>query len=100
MSVIITVRMSADPAKAAAFAAENVDLIRSISQDGKRQGAIHHRFVAREGEVMVIDEWDSAESFQRFFSGNADIPNVMAASGATGAPEVTVWEPLDMKDEF
>ena len=100
MSVVVTIKLTADAAKAEAFAASNADFIRGISQEGKRRGAIHHRFVANGNEIMVIDEWDSAENFQKFFTEVTDIGQVMAAIGATGAPEVTIWQPLDMKDAF
>ncbi len=100
MSVFVTVRVAADPAKAEAYAAANAAFIQGISQEGKRRGAIHHRFFATDGEMMVFDEWESAEAFQKFFSENTDIPAVMAAAGATGAPEIKIWRVADMKDEF
>jgi hypothetical protein len=48
----------------------------------------------------VIDEWPDAESFQKFFAGQADIPKVMAAGGIQGQPEITVMRKMDMPDEF
>lgn len=35
---------------------------------GKAAGAIHHRFGIGDGFVAVIDEWESVEHFQKFFS--------------------------------
>ena len=70
MSVTITVRVAADPEKAAAFAEANAAMIRAISQQGKSMGAIHHRFVSRDGEIMVIDEWPDSGTFERFFEAN------------------------------
>jgi len=31
---------------------------------------LHHRFVSGDGELMVIDEWETAKQFQSFFDGN------------------------------
>jgi quinol monooxygenase YgiN len=100
VSVTILVKFKADPGKAAAFAAENAELMRGLSQRGRDMGCISHRFISREGEMMAIDEWDSEESFHKFFGDNADIQGITAQIGLAAPPEVTVWQPLDMKDEF
>ncbi len=31
-------------------------------------GAIHHRFGVGDGFVLVVDEWETIEQFQQFFS--------------------------------
>ena len=44
-------------------------------------GAIHHRFGIGDGFVLVVDEWESAEQFEAFFSN----PDLQAFIGEIGA---------------
>lgn len=100
MSVTVTVRVTGDPAQAKALADADPGRIQAISEKGKAAGALHHRFVAGDGEIMVIDEWPDAAAFQGFFEGTPEIPALMADAGMTGQPQVEIWQPLDMHDEF
>jgi quinol monooxygenase YgiN len=100
MSVIVTIRITGDPAQAKAVADADPDRIRGISEKGRAAGALHHRFVAGDGEFMVIDEWESAEAFQGFFGSTPEIGAVMAEAGVQSEPHVEIWQPLDMHDEF
>ena len=61
---------------------------------------MHHCFVEVDGDIMAVDEWDSAESFQAFFEGNEDIPKIIAETGAQGPPEISVRRVLDTPDIF
>jgi len=100
MSVIVVVRVKADPADVKkVFADRGADLI-AISDDAKSQGCTHHRFVAGDGEVLVIDEWGTAESFQKFFESNTAIPALLQAANVQGPPEVQVYEPMETPDQF
>ena len=101
MSVLMTLRVKADPARLEQYAAENKDRLKSISSRGRETGAVHHAFYGSDdGTVLVVDEWDSPESFRSFFEGNAEIGEVMQAVGAEGEPEVSFWRKLDTGDEF
>jgi heme-degrading monooxygenase HmoA len=60
--------------------------------DTKKLGAIHHTFAAGENELIVVDEWDTAESFQAFFNGNPKVEKVTADIGVQGPPTVEVFE--------
>ena len=83
-------------------ASDNADTMREITQRSKEQGAIHHAFCESEsGEMFVVDEWDSPESFKKFFESEApNIGPLMEAGGATGAPQQTFYEKLDSADAF
>lgn len=100
MSVHITVKIPGDTEAFQRFAAENGDKLVAIAEDGRARGATHHRFGVGDGFILAIDEWPDAGSFQAFFDGNDAIGEVMAASGATGPPEVTVVELIDTADQF
>jgi heme-degrading monooxygenase HmoA len=102
MSVIMTLRMQGDAAALERIAAEDPDRIRSISQHGKEAGVIGHRFYANDdGEIMVVDEWPDAESFQRFFEEQSGaIQPLMAEVGATAPPEIKFWRKLETGDDI
>ena len=47
-----------------------------------------------------MDEWQSAEHFQKFFA-NPDLQALIAMSGAAGQPpEITVAEAISSPDEY
>ena len=77
MSVYMSLRVKADPARLEQVARENQDMLQAIAERARGQGAIHHTFAATDGEVVVMDEWDSEESFQRFFQADPDIPKLV-----------------------
>ena len=99
MSVVMILRTTADAARLEEYAQANPDVLKRITDDAKGRGAIHHAFFAGDGEVVVIDEWESEEAFQGFFSSNEEIPGVMQAVGA-GEPRFVFLRQLDTGDEF
>jgi quinol monooxygenase YgiN len=101
VSVYMSLRVKADRAKFEELArGEWRERLAAISQRGKSMGAIHHRFAATDGEIVVIDEWESREQFERFFNDNAEIAEFMQAVGVQSEPEISFFEPLDIGDEF
>ena len=100
MSVLVTVTIPCDTDAFLAVAAERAEEMTAISHEGRDQGAIHHRFAIGDGVVVVFDEWDSAESFQGFFADNAAIGELMQAAGASGPPEVAIYEAVESADAF
>jgi quinol monooxygenase YgiN len=72
----------------------------SAKAGGKEQalslGELHHQvFVSSngDGEVLMIDRWNSIEAFQAFASS----PKIREFFGAAfdGQPEVTIWRQSD-----
>jgi hypothetical protein len=79
----------------------HADTMVAISKDGQSQGAAHHLFAEdHEGNVYVIDEWDSRESFDKFFASQQEIPKIVAEVGVTGQPVVMSYRVLDTPDRF
>ena len=95
----MVMHVSADPNKLEEYAKANAEQLKGIAEDGRSKGAIHHRFFGGDGEVVVVDEWDSEESFQSFFDSQPEIPKIMQEVGA-GEPQVSFDRPLDTGDDF
>jgi hypothetical protein len=96
MSVTIIAHFPvADVEKAIAGLQANAALLEEITEDTKGGGIIHHTFVAGEGELVVIDEWKTAEQFQSFFEGNAKVAKVTEIIGVTGPPAVSIYNEVD-----
>jgi quinol monooxygenase YgiN len=100
MSVIVVVRVPVDPANLERLWAERAADFQAVAEDGKAHGAIHHRWGLGDNFVLVIDEWPDAKSFDDFFTSQQTIPQLMAAAGAQGPPEVTIVEAKKGPDEF
>ena len=101
MSVIMTLHVKGDAQKLEQRARENPDAMRAIAERAKEAGLIAHRFYGTDdGDIMVVDEWPDAESFQRFFeSQRSEIGPMMAEVGATGDPDIRFWRKLETHDE-
>ena len=101
MSVIMTMRAKGDVGAFEKYASAHSDELVRIANAGKKMGAKHHMFAAADGEIVVIDEWPDAETFQGFFtSQQSEIAKIMAAAGVQGQPEITFSRKLDTADEF
>ncbi|MFI6431302.1 hypothetical protein [Rhodococcus oryzae] len=101
MSVVVILHFDvADVSAAKQSLADNAALLDEISGDAKGHGARHHRFTANSGGLVVVDEWDSAEGFQRFFDGNDKVARVTAAAGVKGPPTIEILEPVEAAGTF
>jgi quinol monooxygenase YgiN len=99
MSVIMTMRVTGDPAKLEALAAERHDELIGITERAKEAGVIAHRFYGSEGKVMVVDEWPDAESFQRFFERERSHIEPLLKAVATSEPEIVFWTKVETGDD-
>jgi len=100
MSVLVTVKFQGNTDAFRRAMADRADEFVKTSEASRAAGAIHHRFAVGDGFVQVVDEWDSFEHFQQFFSN----PELQAFIGSVGAapqpPEVTVAEAIASPDQF
>ena len=101
MSVIVATKVFGDASVFTKSLDERADEFRAYSARGQEAGAIHHQFAIGDGFVLVIDEWESAEAFQKFFGD----PELQAFIGSVGgdpnrAPEIVVGESVDSPDKF
>jgi hypothetical protein len=102
MSVMMGLRVTVDPARFEQVINSDPERLRAIAKRAKQYGAIHHRFFANEAgeEILVADDWDSADSFLRFFEDSQDIAEMMGEAGVTSRPEPVFWRELDTPDKF
>ena len=102
MGVIITTKFPGGTASNLEIAAkEHADLLVQISEVGRAAGAVHHCFVEEpDGSVLVIDEWDSEESYVKFFESQTDIAKIAESAGVTGMPTHTAYRIIDTPDRF
>jgi hypothetical protein len=100
MSVFMVLRVKGDPKQLEQYAQANGAKMQAIAAEGRAAGAIRHAFAGGDGEILVIDEWPDEASFQKFFANQPDIPALMQAAGAQGAPEVTFYRKLETTDAF
>jgi quinol monooxygenase YgiN len=100
MSVLVTVKIKGDTATFRQALADRAGEFEKLSEAGRAQGAIHHRFGVGDGFILVVDEWESAGHFQQFFS-NPDLQAFIGSAGAAAEPpEITITEAVASSDQF
>jgi|SRR5947209_12367884 len=102
MSVIMTMRMKGDPSALEKVAGDDPERIRGIVEKAREHGLIAHRFYGSDdGQIMVVDEWPDAESFQKFFeAASGDIQPLMQEVGVDEQPQIVFWRALESHDEY
>ena len=101
MSVIVTLQMHGDPDRLEAYASENEESVRGIADKAKQHGLVAHRFYGSDdGQIMVVDEWPDAQSFQRFFEEmGTQIGPMFEAVGVSEEPRPRFWRKLETHDD-
>ena len=99
MTVLVVMVVPGDTATFEAFMAGNEDRVVALTAKAKAAGCRGHRFAVGDGEVVVVDEWDSANQFEAFIS-SPDIQSTMAEMGATGEPRITFANAKGFPGEF
>lgn len=99
MGVLIVMTVPGDTAKFEAFIGDNKERIEELTDKAKAAGCTAHKFAVGDGQVIVVDEWGSAEEFQAFI-GSPEIQEVMGQMGATGEPQIVVGAAKGFPGEF
>jgi hypothetical protein len=94
MSIVVTVRFEGDPDRMRAFKREHAGVYEELNAIGRRHGMIGHRQLYREGEILDIDEWETAEGRQAFLDEAAPQLKELAAF-VGGMWQSTVWQPAE-----
>src|SRR5690242_3989217 len=102
MAVLMTLQLAGDPARIEQALTSDPERLQAVSERAKGKGALHHAFYANaDGSgVLVVDEWETVEGFQQFFSESQEIGEMMAEAGVTSQPQPNFWNALDTPDRF
>src|SRR5262245_44001105 len=100
MSVIVIGHMTADPANVEALWRDRRADFEKVAAAAREVGAIHHQWAFGENEVVIIDEWPDAASFEEFFKSQPTIAELMQAGGVQGAPTFEILEAKVGPDAF
>jgi hypothetical protein len=100
MSVLIITKVQGDTAKFSQALTDRADEFAQIADRARSVGAIHHQFGIGDGYVMIVDEWETADDFQKFFTDPDLQAFVGSVGGAAGPPEVTVCTATQSADRF
>jgi hypothetical protein len=95
VSVIVTVTVKVDPEALRGLFVSKREVFTGLVDEAKAAGALHHRITAGDGEVMILDEWETAEGFYQFFGGQAEIGALMQEAGVQEPPDIRVWQQMD-----
>jgi len=100
MSVLVIAKFQGDVAKFQQSVADRADEFAKIGEQGRAAGGIHHRFGVGDGYVVVVDEWESVEHFQKFFSDPALQAFIAEVGAAPEPPEIIIGEAISSPDEY
>jgi heme-degrading monooxygenase HmoA len=101
MSVLVITTLAADAAVFEKVMSENSDTLRGISEEARSKGATRHLFADDgAGNVLIVDEWDSRESFDAFFGSQPEIGKMMQEVGVSGPPSTTSYRVIETVDRF
>ena len=100
MSILMTLRVEGDVRSTEQLAGQDPDLFLHIVDKAKERGLISHHFYGNEKEILVVDEWPDAESFQAFFTESGEeIGKIMASAGVTAEPNISYYHHLETGDD-
>jgi hypothetical protein len=96
MSVVVIARFAvADVGKAVEWTRANPSIPEEITAYGKSLGQIGHRILTDVGDLVVVDEWPSAEVFNTFFANAPRMGEFLSGAGIVGEPAITVLDSID-----
>jgi hypothetical protein len=101
VSVFVIARFTvADLGKALEWGKANGNVVEDITAYGKSLGQIGHRMLTDGKDMVVIDEWPDADTFNKFFAGAARMGEFLSGAGIVGEPEVTILDTVDVGGQF
>jgi hypothetical protein len=100
MSVLIVTKIQGDTAKFSQALKDRASEFAQIGDRARSVGAIHHQFGIGDGYILIVDEWETADDFQKFFSDPDLLAFVGSVGGASSPPEVTVCTAANSADRF
>jgi quinol monooxygenase YgiN len=101
MSVLVTGKFHGDVDTFRKAVSERADEIAQVADRARAAGCLHHRFGIGDGFVVLVDEWDTAEAFEKFF-GAPELQQLVSEMGASPdvPPEIAISEAISTADQF
>lgn len=101
MSKLIIAMIEGDAEKFRQSLIDREDDYRRIAEQSRSAGALHHRFGVGDGNILVVDEWDTEEHFSEFF-GRPELQQFIGEVGGdtSVAPEIMITEAITSPDQF
>jgi heme-degrading monooxygenase HmoA len=96
--VLMRARFEGDADELARRYTSDADLLEARDRAGQPQGVQRHRVFAVDGELIVVDEWDSPEQF-RAWIGSSEVQKIFGGLGIA-EPDVTFADQLTLGDEI
>ena len=100
MSVIVIGHMTVEPANVEKLWFDRKADFEAVREAARAAGALRHQWAFGEGQVVIIDIWPDAGSFQKFFDGNPKFAKLMQAGGVQGPPTIEVLDARSGPDSF
>ncbi len=99
--VLMIMRAPADAATLEEMSRRDPNPFEQVREQALQVGGIRrHRIFATDSEIIVVDEWDSPEQFQRFMAESTEIQKVFADAGVTVQPKIEFAREIDLGDEI
>jgi hypothetical protein len=101
MSTLVVGKFAGDTATFRRALEERGHEFAAIAERAKQAGCLHHRFGVGDGFVLVLDEWETPEEFQRFFA-DPELQAFIASAGARAdaPPDLTFTDAIRSPDQF
>jgi quinol monooxygenase YgiN len=101
MSVIVVGKFPGDVDLFRRSLTERADELTKVRDVAQAAGCLHHRFGIGDGYVLVVDEWESPQHFEKFFA-DPDLQAMVASMGADPStpPDITFVEAVTTADQF
>ncbi len=97
--VLMIMRAPMEAARLEELAKRDPNPFEQVRDRALRVGGLRrHRIFATDSEVIVVDEWDSPEDFQKFISESPEVQQVFAELGVT-QPDITFARELNLGDD-
>jgi hypothetical protein len=100
MSALITITIQGDTEKFRQSLVDRADDYSATADKARAAGAIHHRFGAGDGFILVVDEWSSTDQFNQFFSDPDLQAFITEVGGDVNSVVVSTTEAILSPDQF
>jgi heme-degrading monooxygenase HmoA len=95
MSIVTIMKVPGDTAKFREFFDSHKEQVAAISARAQAAGCTSHVFSQGDGVTVAVDHWDSQAAFEKFLA-DPEIGETMAGAGASGPPEIEIFEVIDV----